>query len=187
MPKETREEGIEEKLEYLGLNLAKIPASLKKAENLDFRIPKYYDEKRYRQYRYLPIKEIQILLSPTNRLDEIEEKYKKASPLVDYLDSKNEKNLLKYTTFLKMLKKVKIDEIEKVEEEQNNLNKKIPFRVKFEGNYLWQIYYSQATDKYFMLVPTEEADYSTFFFLLKKQLERKRTTKIFVPIRNVRI
>lgn len=186
MPKETiKNESIEEKLEYLGLNLAKIPASLKKVEPLAFRIPKYYDEKRYRQYRYLPIKDIQILLSPTNRLDEIEEKYKKASPLADYLDSKSEENLLKYTTFLKMLKKVKIEEIEKVEEEQANLNKKIPFRVKFEGNYLWQIYYSQAADKYFMLVPTEEADFSTFFFLLKKQLERKRTTKIFVPIRNV--
>jgi len=91
LPKQTREEGIEEKLEYLGLNLAKIPASLKKVEPLAFRIPKYYDEKRYRQYRYLPIKDIQILLSPTNRLDEIEEKYKKASPLADYLDSKNEK------------------------------------------------------------------------------------------------
>ena len=36
-----------------------------------------------------------------------------------------------------------------------------------------------------MLVPTEEADYSTFFFLLKKQLEKRRTGKIFVPIRNV--
>lgn len=186
MPKETiKNESIEEKLEYLGLNLAKIPASLKKVEPLAFRIPKYYDEKRYRQYRYLPIKDIQILLSPTNRLDELEEKYRKASPLADYLDSKSEENLLKYTTFLKMLKKIKIEEIEKIEEEQANLNKKIPFRVKFEGNYLWQIYYSQATDKYFMLVPTEEADYSTFFFLLKKQLERKRTTKIFVPIRNV--
>ena len=84
-----------------------------------------------------------------------------------------------------MLTQVKIEDIQKVEEEQANLNKKIPFKVKFEGNYLWQIYYSENTDKYFMLVPTEEADYSTFFFLLKKQLEKRRTGKIFVPVRNV--
>lgn len=187
MPKKKIEktESIQEKLEYLGLELEKIPATLKKNEPLEFRVPKFYDEKQYRQYRYIPIKDIQILLSPTNRLDEIEEKYKKASPLVDYLDSKNEENILKYTTFLNMLKQIKIEDIEKIEEEQAKLNKKIPFKVKFEGNYLWQIYYSENTDKYFMLVPTEDSDYSTFFFLLKKQLEKKRTGKIFVPIRNV--
>lgn len=178
-------ESIEEKLEYLGLNLDKIPAGIKKFEPLDFRIPKFYDEKQYRQYRYIPIKDIQILLSPTNRLDDIEEKYKKASPLPDYLDSKKEDNILKHTTFLNMLKQIKIEDIEKVEEEQANLNKKIPFKVKFEGNYLWQIYYSENTDKYFMLVPTEDSDYSTFFYLLKKKLEKRRTGKIFVPVRNV--
>ena len=186
MPKKLKvQENIEEKLEYIGLDLDKIPASIKKFEPLDFRIPKFYDEKQYRQYRYVPIKDIQILLTPTNRLDELEEKYKNASPLYEYLDQKNEENILKYTKFLEMLKQVKIEDIEKIEEEQANLNKKIPFKVKFEGNYLWQIYYSENTDKYFMLVPTEEADYSTFFFLLKKQLEKRRTGKIFVPIRNV--
>ena len=176
---------IEEKLEYLGLNLEKIPASIKKFEPLEFRIPKFYDEKQYRQYRYIPIKDIQILLSPTNRLDEIEKKYKKASPLADYLDSKKEENILKYTTFLNMLQQIKVEEIEKIEKEQASLNGKIPFKVKFEGNYLWQIYYSENTDQYFMLVPTEDSDYSTFFYLLKKKLEKRRTGKIFVPIRNV--
>ena len=181
MPKES----IEQKLDYLGLDLDKIPTAIKKFQPLEFRIPKFYDERQYRQYRYIPIKDIQILLSPTNRLDEIEEKYKKASPLADYLDNKKEENILKHTTFLNMLKQIKIEDIEKIEKEQENLNKKIPFKVKFEGNYLWQIYYSENTDKYFMLVPTEDTDYSTFFFLLKKQLEKKKTGKIFVPIRNV--
>ena len=176
---------MEEKLKYLGLDLDKIPSFIKKFKPLEFRIPKFYDERQYRQYRYIPIKDIQILLSPTNRLDDIEEKYKKASPLADYLDSKKEKNILKHTTFLNMLKQVKIENIEKIEEEQENLNKNIPFKVKFKGNYLWQIYYSENTDQYFMLVPTEDADYSTFFYLLKKQLEKKKIGKIFVPIRNI--
>ncbi|MCI8470889.1 MAG: hypothetical protein HFJ35_05400 [Clostridia bacterium] len=185
MPSEIEKNiSMEEKLEYLGLNLGKIPVGLKKFEPLEFRIPKFYEEKQCRQYRYIPVKDIQILLSPTNRLDELEERYRKASPLADYLDSKTEKNILKYTTFLSMLKKVKIEEIEQIEQEQENLAKKIPFKVKFEGNYLWQIYYAQNTDQYFMLVPTEDVNYSAFFFLLKKQLERKRTTKIFVPVMN---
>ena len=84
---------MEEKLEYLGLNLSKIPIAIKKFEPLEFRVPKFYDEKQYRQYRYIPMKDIQILLSPTNRLDEIDQKYRKASPLIDYLDNKKEENI----------------------------------------------------------------------------------------------
>ena len=175
---------IKEKLDYLGLNLEDAKNQFENFEPLKFRVPKFYDEKQYRQYRYIPIKDIQILLTPTNRLDDIQEKYKKASPISEYLDTENEKNFLKYTTFLRMLKELKVEEVEGVKEEQTKLNKKIPFKVKFEGNYLWQIYYAEDTDQYFMLVPTEDTDYSTFFFLLKKQLEKKKTGKIFVPIRN---
>ena len=78
--------------------------------------------------------------------------------------------------------KLDISEIEKIDKEQANLNKNIPFKVKFHGNYLWQIYYAENTDKYFMIVPTEDTDYSTFFYLLKKQIENKKTGKIFVPV-----
>jgi hypothetical protein len=176
---------IKEKLEYIGLDLENIPEELKEYKPLEFRIPKFYEEKQYKQYRYIPVKDIQILLSPTNRLDEISEKYKQAKPLAQYLDGENEENILKYTTFLSMLKQFKIDEVEEIEKEQTSLSKKIPFKVKYENNYLWQIYYSENTNQYFMLVPTEDSDYSTFFFLIKKKLEKKKNEKIFVPIRNV--
>lgn len=187
MPKSNKasNEELLKKLTYLGLNLSKIPERFKKFEPLEFRVSKSYDEKQYRQYRFIPVKDIQILLSPTNRLDSLEEKYKRARPIGEYLDSKNEENILKYTTFLNMLKNMKIEDIEKVEEEQNNLSKNIPFRVKYDGNYLWQIYYSENTDKYFMIVPTEDIDYSTFFYVLKKQLDNKKAGNIFVPISNV--
>lgn len=188
MPRKKKEvgEGISDKLEYLGLDLDKVPEKFKKYEPLEYRIPRFYDEKQYRQYRYVNVKDIQILLSPTNRLEDLGEKYKKARPLYEYLDKDNEKNILKYTTFLNMLKNMDVDEIEKIGKEQANLNKNIPFKVKFHGNYLWQIYYSENTDKYFMIVPTEDTDYSTFFYLLKKQIENKKTGKIFVPVSGVR-
>lgn len=187
MPKKVvdKNKNIKEKLKFLGLNLEDIPKELKKRENLEFRIPREYKQNQYRQYRYVPVKDIQILLSPTNRLDDIEEKYKKARPLADYLDSKREENILRYTTFLNMLNQLKIEDVEKIEEEQENLAKKIPFKVKYENNYLWQIYYSKSVDKYFMIVSTEDTDFSTFFYLLKKQIEQKKGAKIFVPIRNV--
>lgn len=176
---------ILEKMEYIGLELEVIPEEVKYQNPLEFRVPKFYDDKQYRQYRYLTIDKIQILLSPTNRLEELSEKYKKARPLYEYLDGKNEKNVLKYATFLNMLKEVKIEDIEKVEKEQLNLMKKQPFKVKYNGNYLWQIYYDDSTDQYFMLVPIEDANYSTFFYLLKQQLTGNKNEKIFVPINNV--
>ena len=188
MPRKKTEQDVEilEKLEYIGLNLNKIPESLKKFEPLQFVFPKINNEKQqYKQYRFIPTKDIQILLSPTNRLDDLKEKYRKAMPLSEYLDNKSEENFLRHATFLDMLRKVKIKDIEKIEEEQEKLSKQLPFKVKFEGNYLWQIYYSEVVDKYFMLVPTKDSNYSTFFYLLKKKLEKSRTAKIFVPVMGV--
>ena len=176
------EDEIEKKLQYIGLDLNNVPETLKIFEPLNFRVTKKYEENKYKQYRFVPIKDIEILLSPTNRLDKMEEKYSKASPIYSYLVPDTEENILKHTTFLQMLKKVRIEDIENIEVEQKQLTSKIPFKVKYPGNYLWQIYYSESSGKYFMLVPTEDSDYSTFFFVLKKQLEKKRSGKIFVPI-----
>ena len=183
--KASKDYDIEEKLEYIGLDLNNIPEKFMEFEPLEFRIPKSYDEKQYKQYRYVPVNDIQILITPTNRSDDLKMKYKKAQPFFEYLDSEHEENIENYTTFLRMLRQMNVSDIEKIEKEQDNLNKKIPFKVKFEGNYLWQIYYSENTKKYFMLVPTEDTDYSTFFYLIKKQIEDNPNDKIFVPIRNL--
>ena len=184
MEKKNKTQEIKKKLEYIGLNLEEIPETLKLVEDLQFRPNTGLDEKKYRQYRFVSPKEIQILLSPTNRLDDIKEKYSKATPLANYLDSKSEENQERYATFIRMLEEVKIEDIEIIEQEQQLINKKIPFKVRYSGNYLWQIYYSSATNQYFMIVPTEDNDYSTFFYVLKKQIEKKKAGRIFVPISN---
>ena len=94
-------------------------------------------------------------------------------------------NIERHTKFLSMVSSMKINEIEELEKEQEILNNKVPFKVKYPKDYLWQIYYSEYTNKYFMLVPTEDLEYTAFFYLLKKQLEnakKKNKEKIFVPI-----
>ena len=185
MEKKNNTQEIKNKLEFIGLDLDNIPKTLKLVEDLKFRPNSGFDEKKYRQYRFVSPKEIQILLSPTNRLDDIKEKYSKASPLAEYLEpSEIEENEEKYATFLRMLNEVKIEDIEKIEKEQQAINKKIPFKVRYAGNYLWQVYYDSVTEQYFMIVPTEDKDYSTFFYVLKKQIEKKKAGKIFVPISN---
>lgn len=185
MPENTNENAILSKLEYIGLDLEHIPDFLKETKNFDYRPLKTIEENTYKVYQYVPITKIQILLTPCNRLNTISEKYTKADSISKYLDSKSEENILKYTTFLKMLKEVNIEEIEELEEEQKWLRKQVPFLVKFHANYLWQIYYSDIADTYFMLVPTEDLDYTAFFYLLKKQIHLNKSKEeewIYVPI-----
>ena len=183
---QNRNEELEEKLEYLGLNLKKIPEEITKFEPIQYKVSKMYNKKQqYKQYRFIRVKDIQILLTPTNRMDDLQEKYKKAVPLANYLDSKSEENMEYYATFLNMLDKFRLNDVKKIEKEQKKLAEKVPFRVRFEGNYLWQIYYSDISNQYFMLVPTEDTDYSTFFYLLKRKIENRDMDTVFVPISNL--
>jgi len=80
-----------------------------------------------------------------------------------------------------MVAKMDIESIEEIEDEQIRLNENMPFKVKYQKDYLWQIYYSEYTNQYFMLVTTEDLEYSAFFYILKKQLE-KSEEKIYIPI-----
>ena len=174
-------------LEYLGLNLDKIPKALLDFEPLGFSPSNTYNENEHRVFKYIPIDKIYILLTPTNRLNDIKEKYNKAKPISAYL---NPENIEEYATFLKMLNQIPIEEIEQIDARQKLFNKKIPFGILYDKDYTWQIYYAEPIDKYFMLVTTEDYDYSHFFYLLKEQLKyfKSRTKKekmIYVPINHI--
>ena len=185
MEKKKIAQKISEKLEYICLDLEQIPETLKYVENINFKPNPGIEENKYRQYRFVSPKELEILLSPCNRLEDTKIKYSKAKPLVSYLDPKTDEEKKLHEKFIKMLEEVEIDEIKQIEEQQQAINKKLPFKVRYPQNYLWQIYYSENDDKYFMIVTTEDKDYSTFFYVLKKQLEKKKAGKIFVPISNI--
>lgn len=178
---------IEEKLEYIGLNLNKIPKFLKEFAPLDFRMSKLKEDNKHIVYKYIPINKIQILITPKNRLDDIEEKYAKAAPIMAYLEPKAQEDIERHAKFLSMLKQVSIEEIETAIEEQKLLNKKIPFEVKYDKSYAWQIYYSENSNQYFMMVPSEDYEYDKLFLLLKMQIEfskskAKKVPQIFVPV-----
>lgn len=93
------------------------------------------------------------------------------------------KKIWEFYWILKYVNKVSIPQIEENRRRTKKcFQKEIPFKLKFTGNYLWQIYYSEISNKYFMIVPIEDTDYSTFFYVLKKKIENKKNEKIFVPI-----
>lgn len=180
---------LNEKVDYIGFELGEIPEFLKEFEPLNYRVPRVYDETTYKIYKYVPIEDIEIMITPTNRLDSLEEKYKNASPLFTYMDAYNKENIDKYARFLKMLNQTKIEEIREVQEEQEKMEIKPPLEVKFKTNFKWQIYYSDFADKYFMLASSDETDNAELFYLLKKKIEenkdkRKKKSKIFIPICN---
>ena len=66
--KERLDSAIEEKIEYLGLNFEKVPRALIATDNLNFKALKGYDEKQYKQYKYIKVSDIDILLTPNSLL-----------------------------------------------------------------------------------------------------------------------
>ena len=97
---------VKEKIEYLGLNFERVPKALIASDKPNFKTIKTDDERQYKQYKFLKISDIDILLTPKHRMDSLRERYEEASPLYMYLDSKREENATKYNTFLSMLKRL---------------------------------------------------------------------------------
>lgn len=185
MPETNEKNIILNNLRYIDLDLENIPDFLMRYKDVDYKPTRAYEQTEFKVYKYIHLKDIQILLTPTNRLNSITEKYSKAMPLCEYLDDKDEKNIVNHAMFLKMLEGLNKKEIEKIEKEQRLARKGVPFKVKYDTNYLWEIYYSEFTGKYFMMVTTEDQNYNAFFYLLKKQIEcfKNGTDElIFVPI-----
>ncbi len=178
---------FKEKLDFIGLNLEKVPKFLMDFEPLEFTTSSSFSDNEHRVFKYIPINEIQILISPTNRLTDIKEKYSLAKPLSAYLDPNN---IEEYATFLKMINLVSIEEVEKIEKKQEEFIEKPPFAIQYDKDYAWQIYYSEITKKYFMLVTSEDYDYNGFFYILKEQIKyqksrKKKEKQIYVPINSL--
>ena len=174
-------ENLTEKLKFIGLDLENIPDKLNFFQNINFRIHKNYNEKNYKVYRYINVNDIEIFLTPTHRLTDYTEKYAKALPIGAYLSTDTDIDIERNIEFLRMMKSLQIEEINILQEQQIQLNKNIPYDIKFYKDYLWQIYYSEDSKKYFMLMPIKESECTALFYVIKKQLENKNQ-KIYVPI-----
>ena len=81
MPETEEKEQIIRNIKYIGLDLENIPSFLREYKDVDYKPTKAYEQTDFRVYKYINIKDIQILLTPTNRLNSISEKYSKAIPL----------------------------------------------------------------------------------------------------------
>lgn len=178
---------IQSNLEYIGLDLNNIPEFIKNYKPLEFRPIRGFNENKSRVYKYLNIRDIQIYITPRNKMDLLSKKYEECNPLYDYLKLESEDDIVRHSIFLKMVDKINLQEMERIDKEQEQLNEQIPFEVKYSENYLWQIYYSDITKQYFMMVTLEDEEFEAFFYLLKKQIEAYNENKdiyIYVPVCN---
>lgn len=190
MKKVTKEETkeLQEKLDNIGLNLEKIPSIFQINEKVRYKPLKGYNNSNYKIYHFVNIKDIEIYLTNASRLDDTEIKYKQCEPLMNFLQSENEELLENYIEFLRMLKELDITKLKEVEKEQEKFQNKTPFKVKYKDNFVWEIYYSEVDDKYFMMFSTMEKQTEAVFYLIKKQIEllkSKKTEMIYVPINNM--
>ncbi len=162
-------------LEYIGLDLENIPQKLLVSEPIHF--SDFSNSNIYKVYDYVSVHDLEILITPLDRTAEIRERYKTAKPLSAYLQADDRKSK---EIFNDVLDSASVNEIKRLENLQEKLQE-IPYFVKYDKNYLWQIYYSKEDNKYFMLFPANEGETSVLFYIIKKKLE-KEDTKIFVPI-----
>ena len=119
---------LNSKIKYIGFELEKVPEFLKDFEPLNYRVPKVYDETTYKIYKYVKIKDIEILITPKDRLDELSERYKLASPLFTYMKPETNEDIEKYAYFLKMINQTNVLDIENIEKEQKEFDKEIAHR-----------------------------------------------------------
>lgn len=177
-------EDIKEKLSLIGLDLDNLPDFLVNAEPIVFNPSRLNNDKELKVYKYVSIKDIEIYVTSSHREDSIKEKYNKSLPLAEYI-RQSEEDSEKSAELLRVLEKISDYNIRRIESEQRKMEIRIPFLVHYNKNHLWQVYYSQDTDKYFMLVPLKEDTFDEFFFLLKKRIELEtlnRDEKIYIPI-----
>lgn len=175
------EENVDDKLEYIGLSLENIPDKLKQQVNLNYKILKEFDNATYKVYKYISVNDIEIFITPTQRLASLKEKYKLASHISQYFKDEEKKCI----ELIEALSNTSLEEIQKIEEEQKILNEKMPWSVKYKDAFKWQIYYSKNDNKYFMLVPLSEKDNAALFYILKEKincLNNNLDKKIYVPI-----
>ena len=177
-------EDIKEKLSIIGLNLDNLPKFLEESKPIVFNPSRLNNDKELKVYKYVSVKDIEICCTTAYRDDQVKEKYDNSTPFGEYI-KQSEEDEEKAIELMRVFERISEAGIKRIALEQSKMEKKMPFLVSYNRNHLWQIYYSEYSDKYFMLFSLKEDTFDELFYLLKKKIELenlKRDEKIFVPI-----
>ena len=181
--KETAKEDkklIEQKMKKIHLDINNIQEIFDIDTKVKYKPLKDYDN-NYKVYQYVSVQDIDVYICDATRMDDATKKYKSAIPVCEYMNEENEEL---HEKFLEMLKKLDLDELTELEEEQKEFKNKMPYEIKYKNNFLWDVYYSETENKYFMMFPNEEEKVESLFYLIKKKIvgSKKIAEKIYIPI-----
>lgn len=161
-------------LKYVGLDVENIDEKLIFNKSRYTAAPLKDEGEIYRTYKFLKVKDIDILISDCDRTATPTEKYEKAIPLDTYIREYREK-------FDEIVNNATMVDLVEIEKMQRKIRTKIPFFIKYENNYLWQIFYSMEDDRYFMIFPSKSGQSSILFYLIQQKLQDP-DLKVFVPV-----
>ena len=77
---------IKEKLNFIGLDFDNIPEFLKEYNKIEFRTIRENEQRKYKVYKFIDVRDIQIYITPKNRADSFLEKYKLAKKIENYIN-----------------------------------------------------------------------------------------------------
>lgn len=164
-----------EVLDYVELNTAKAFPRKLYSKNVEYQVAKSFDNSKiYKIYKKIDPSKVEILISNTDRTSDIKTRYNLSVPIQEYYKENKDE-------FIALAEKTSKSKIEELENEQKEFEKHIPYFIRYENNYIWQIYYSDIEDKYFMLFPANEGETESLFFMIKQKLTGE-FKNIYVPI-----
>lgn len=169
-------------------------------ENIYFKLKEIYGDKKYiirqesiiennikRVYKYIPISKIDIMVTNHSRNDRINDKLLDSMPLIEYIYSKEFKDFdrVRLEYILKDYNKEKYQEVEDLQKE---FLQKEPFKITYEEDVFYEIYYLKNENRYILLICTEDIVFKEIQYLLQKKAEyyiTKNEDYIYTGISNL--
>ncbi len=169
-------------------------------ENIYYKLKSIYGDTRHiikqeailennikKVYRYVPISKIDIMVTNHSRNDKIRDKFKDALPIIEYIYFKEFKDFdkIRLEYLLKDYDNEKYDEIEKLQKE---LFEKEPFKITYEEDVFYEIYYLKEENRYVLMICTEDIVFKQIQYILQKKVEyylSKNEQYIYTGISNL--
>ena len=158
-------------------------------ENIYLKLKSIYGDKKYnikqeailennikKVYIYIPISKIEVMVTNHSRNDKIKDKLKDAIPIIDYIYSKEFKDFdrVRLEYLLKDYNNSKYQEIDNL---QKRLLEKEPFKITYEEDVFYEIYYMKEENKYLLVICTEDIVFKEIQYILQKKAEYYITRK----------
>lgn len=150
-------------------------------ENVYFKLKTIYGDRKYnikqeailennmkKVYKYIPISKIDVMVTNHSRNDKIKDKLRDAMPIIKYIYSKEFKDFDKVRLEY-LLKDYDNQKYEEIDHLQKQLLEKEPFKIIYEEDIFYEIYYMKEENRYILLICTEDIVFKEIQYILQKR------------------